>query len=55
MKKNRLINNSTKVAGPSVQGIVKTQLELVRVKNYSLFPNICNLHYSLTVVFPRLK
>ena len=37
-----------KMAGPSVQGIVKTQLKVVEVENASLCPHGCSLNYTLT-------
>ena len=53
--KNRGRDKPAKIAGPSVQVIVKTQLKLVKVGNYSLFPHRFSLHFSLTVECPRLK
>ena len=49
MKKNIGRGNPTKSAGTILQGIVKTQLEVVEVENNSLCPHRFSLHYALTV------
>ena len=46
--------DNPKMAGTSVQGMAKTQLEIVEVEKASLFTHRYILHFSLTVEFPRL-
>ena len=53
MKKIKGIDNPTKRAGPSVQGMVKTQPEIVEVKIDSLYPHRCSLHCALMVECPK--
>ena len=55
LKKIRGRDNPTKRAGTIIQGIVKTQLEVVEVESSPLFPHICSLHCALTVEFTRMK
>ena len=54
-EENRGRKNTTKRAGPYVQGMVKTKLEVVRIENALLCPHICSLHFAITVECPRLK
>ena len=42
------------MVGTSIQGNVKTQLDILEVGKASLCPRICSLHFALTVEFPRL-
>ena len=53
-EKNIVIENPTKRAGPIVQGMLKTRLEIVEVEKYSLFPHRCSLYFELIVEYPRL-
>ena len=46
--------NNSKMSGPSVQGVVKMQLEIMEVVKASLFPHRFSLHCALTVECPRL-
>ena len=43
-----------KRAGPRIQRMVKSQLEIVEVGKDSLFPHICSLNFGPTVEFIRL-
>ena len=47
--------NPTKNSGPIVQGMVKTQLEVLEVENDSLCPHICSLNYAMNVECIMLK
>ena len=42
------------MAGTSVQGIVKTQLEVVEVENAPLCPHIYSLYFARTVECPSI-
>ena len=55
LKENIGKNKPTKSAGTSVQGILKTQLEVVEVENVSLCPHILIQNYALTVECTRQK
>ena len=54
-KKRKVIENHTKRAGRSIQGIVETQIEILEVEIFSLFPHICFLYCALTVECPNQK
>ena len=54
LKKNIGREKPTKRSGPSVQGMVKTQLETLEVVKSSLFPHKCIQHFLLIVEYPRL-
>ena len=45
LNKNRGIEKDTKRAGTKLQGILKTELELVEVQNASLYTHICSLNF----------
>ena len=51
LKENRRREKPKKIAGPSVQGMVKNQLEIVEVWKSSFFPHRCslNLHWLCNV------
>ena len=49
LKKNIGKENPKKRADPSVQGIVKNQLETMEVGKAPLFPHKFSLYFSLTV------
>ena len=55
LNKNRGRDKGTKRAGTKLQGIVKTELELVEVRNASLYTHICSLHFELTVEYTSIK
>ena len=40
---------------PIVQESVKTELEVVEIKKFSLYHHRFSIHYALTVEYPRLK
>ena len=48
-KKITGIENPTKMADTSLQGVVKNQLEIVEVEKASIFTHICSLQFKLTV------
>ena len=52
---NRGLYIPTKVAGPSAQGVVKKELEVVRVESASLCPIKFSLNYELTVECLSMK
>ena len=43
------------MAGTSVQGMVKNQLEIVELEKLSLFPHRYSLYFALNVEYPGLK
>ena len=45
----------TKMAGPSIQGIVEIQMEIMEAGNGSLCTYICSLNCALTLECTRLK
>ena len=49
MNKNIGIENSTKMESTIIQGIVKTEMEVVEAENSLLFPHRYSLHYAMTV------
>ena len=55
LKKNRARDKPTKRADTSVQGIVKTKMEVAEEDNDSLCPHRCSIHYALTVEFTIMK
>ena len=52
-KKGR--DKTTKRVGPSVQVVLKNQMEVVEAENASLGPHIRILHYALTVECTSIK
>ena len=55
LNKDRGRDKDNKRAGNKLQGIVKTELELVEVQNTSLYTHIWILHFALTVEYTRIK
>ena len=55
LNKKRVREKPTKKECPSVQGIVKTPLEVVKIEIFSHCPHRCSLHDTLTMEYPRLK
>ena len=55
LKKKIGRENPKKMAGTSVKGIVKTQLEVLEVENASLCTHRYSIHCALTVEFTSLK
>ena len=53
-KKNIGREKLAKKAGPTVQGMVKTQLKIAEVEKSSICPHRCSLPFSLNVEYPRL-
>ena len=47
--KNRGRDKPIKITGPILQGMVKTQLEIVEVGKSSLYPHRCILYIALNV------
>ena len=54
-KKNTGRENPTKRSGTSIQGTVKTQMEVLEEENISLYPHIRSLHYALNVELTSRK
>ena len=54
-KKNRVIDNPTKRAGPSVQGIMETQIKTVEAEKNALCPHRYSINFALAVECPQMK